>query len=224
MPQTIARIKQHGKNFEILVDLDKALRYKNGQSDLVDFLETDFIFTDVKRGLKAPTKEIEQAFGSTDIVSVAGKIVQKGEILLTQDYREKKQDERFNQIVDILSKNAIDSRTGTNYPPDRIKKALEEAHVNIKNVPVENQIRDIVTQLGKVIPIKMEEKKFEIIIPSIYTGQVYNILNQYKTEENWLDNGDLSVVVRIPSGMIFSFFDRLNSMTHGSAVSRELKD
>ncbi|MEM3091381.1 MAG: ribosome assembly factor SBDS [Candidatus Pacearchaeota archaeon] len=224
MVQTTARIKHHGKNFEIIVDLDKALKYKNGESKVVDFLEAYTIFTDVKKGLKASIKDIEGSFGTTDLNIVARKIVKEGEILLTQEYREKKHDEKFNQIVDIISKNAIDPTTGNPHTSERIKKALQEAHINIKNTPIEDQIKDIITKLSKIIPIKMEEKKYEIIIPSIYTGHAYGIISPYKEEENWLNNGDLSVVVTIPSGIVFTFFDKLNSLTHGSVVTRELKE
>ena len=41
MTQTTARIKQKGKHFEIKVDLDKALKYKKGDSSTIDFLETE---------------------------------------------------------------------------------------------------------------------------------------------------------------------------------------
>jgi len=224
MVQTTARIKQHGKNFEIIVDLDKALKFKKGESSSVDFLEIDNIFSDSKKGFVPPKKDLEEAFGTIDVNSVAGKIVKSGEILLTQEYRDEKKDDKIKQIVDLLSKSAYDPKTGNPHTPDRIKNALEQAHINIKNIPVENQIKDIIAELSKIIPIKMEEKRFEITIPSIYTGQAYGIVNPYKENETWLNNGDLTINVHVPSGVVFSFFDKLNSVTHGSAVTQEIKE
>ncbi|MEK6912555.1 MAG: ribosome assembly factor SBDS [Nanoarchaeota archaeon] len=224
MTQTTARIKQHGKHFEIIVDLDKALKFKKGESSNVDFLEIDRIFTDSKKGFKAPEKEILEAFGTEDVNAVASKIVKSGEILLTQEYREEAKDNRIKQVVDFLSRNAVDPKTGNPHTPQRITSCLEEAHINIKNVPIENQITEIIEQLSVVLPIKLETKKVKVTIPAIHTGKAYGILNTYKETESWLNNGDLEVVVRIPAGLVMGFYDKLNSVTHGSAMTEEIKE
>ena len=46
---TTARIKKAGKDFEILVDLDKAMAFKKGDGGN-DFLEADAIFSDSNKG------------------------------------------------------------------------------------------------------------------------------------------------------------------------------
>ncbi len=224
MTQTTARIKQHGKHFEIIVDLDKALKFKKGISANVDFLEIDKIFTDSKQGRKAPEKDIMEAFGTEDVNSIAGKIVKSGEILLTQEFREEAKDSKIKQVVDFLSRNAVDPKTGNPHTPQRITSSLEEAHVNIKNVPIENQIGEIIEKLSTILPIKLETKKVRIIVPAIHTGKAYGILNPYKETENWMSNGDMEVTVRIPAGLVMGFYDKLNSVTHGSATTEEIKE
>jgi len=102
---------------------------------------------------------------------------------------------------------------------------LEQAQINIKNIPIEDQIKEIIEKIGEILPIKLETKKIKITIPAIYTGKVYGVINQYKEKEKWIDNGDLEVVVAVPSGtQLFSFYDKLNSVTHGSAVTEEIKE
>ncbi|MEK6840758.1 MAG: ribosome assembly factor SBDS [Nanoarchaeota archaeon] len=224
MTQTTARIKQKGKHFEIIVDLDRALKFKKGQSTALDFLEADVIFTDSKKGFHASEKDLTEAFGINDASEIAKKIVKSGEILITQEHREEEKDKKIKQVIDFLSRNAIDPKTMRPHTPDRIKTAIEQAHVNIKNVPVENQIKEIMEQLSKVLPIKMEEKRYVVTIPSIYTGQAYGIISPYKEQETWMNNGDLRVNVHVPSGLAFQFFDKLNSVTHGSVVTEELKE
>ena len=49
------------------------------------------------------------------------------------------------------------------------------------------------------------------------------MINQYKKEEKWLDNGDLEVIVNVPAGLVMDFYDKLNSVTHGSALTEEIK-
>lgn len=223
MTQTVARVRKIGKEFEIIVDMKKALDFKKGISNN-NFLEIDRIFLDSKKGFAASKEDLLKAFGTENVNEISKKIVKGGEVLVTQEYRSEQQDKKINEIVDFLSKNALDPRTGNPHTPNRIKTALEEAKVNVKNVPIEEQINEIIEQISKIIPIKLETKKIKITVPAIHTGKVYGILSQYKEKENWLNDGSLQVIVNVPSGMIMNFYEKLNSITHGSALTEEIKE
>lgn len=225
MTQTTARIKKNGNHFEIIIDLEKALEFKKGSSSQVDFLEIDKIFTDSKKGFAAPEKDIEDAFKTGDIYEVAGKIVKEGEVLLTQEFRDQEREGKLKQVIDLISKSAVDPQTGNPHTYERIKSAIEQAHVNIKNSPIEDQLNEIVEKISKIIPIKIETKRIKIVIPAIHTGKAYGVISNYKESEEWLSNGDLEVVVNVPSGtQLFSFYDKLNSVTQGSVVTEEIKE
>lgn len=221
---TIARIRQGKKHFEIIVDLDKALDFKKGTSSSPDFLEVEKVFTDSKRGMVASGSDLKEAFRTEEINDIAEKIVKNGEVVLKQEHREEEKDKKFKQIVDFLVTNSINPQTGNPYTAETIKNVLEQAHVNVKNIPVENQINEIIPEISKIIPIKIEMKKIKLTIPAVYTGKVYGLINQYKEEENWLSNGSSEVIVNIPSGMIMDFYDKLNSATQGSVLSEEIKE
>lgn len=220
MTNTTARIKRMGKTYEILVDMDAALKFKKGASGFIQ-AESDRVFSDIKKGLAAPNAEIMAAFGTLDISEIAKKIVKDGEVLVSQEHRDEERENKIKQAVDLLVKSVTDQK-GKPYTPEKIKSALEQAHVNIKNTPVENQIKEIVAEISKIIPVKIETKTFEVTVPAVYTGQVYGMLSPYKEEERWLDNGDLRVNVAVSGALILSFFDKLNSMTHGSAITKEI--
>ncbi len=220
MTNTTARLKRMGKNFEILVDMDAALKFKKGVSGFIQ-AEGDRVFSDIKKGLTVPNAEIMAAFGTLDISEIAKKIVKDGEVLVSQEHRDEERENKIKQAVDLLVKSVTDQK-GKPYTPEKIKSALEQAHVNIKNTPVENQIKEIVAEISKIIPVKIETKTFEVTVPAVYTGQVYGMLSPYKEEERWLDNGDLRVNVAVSGALILSFFDKLNSVTHGSAITREI--
>jgi len=225
MTQTTARIKHGGKPFEILVDLDKALDFKkNSSGSAREFLEVDKIFSGSRKGQAAPTSDLKEAFGTEDTNVIAEKIVKNGEVLLTQEHRSEEKDKKIKQVVDFLANNSMDPKSGNPHSAERIKNALEEAHVNIKNTPIESQIQDILSEISKIIPIKIETKKIKITIPAIQTGKAYGAVTQYKESENWLPNGDLEVIVNIPAGIIMDFYDKLNSVTHGSALTEEIKE
>ncbi len=224
MVNTVARLKVRGKNFEIVVDLDSALKLKEGQGSIHETLAIDAIFTDSKKGMHASEQDMKEAFGTTDLYAIAERIVKEGEILLPAEYREKEREEKIKQVVDFLARHATDPRTGTPHTPERIKRAIEEAGVNIENRPIEEQIPKIIEQLSKVLPIKLEIKKLEIIIPPMYVGKVYGVLQQYKENEEWLDDGSLKCVVAVPTGLQSEFYDKLNKLTDGTAVTKEVKE
>ncbi len=225
MTQTTARIKKAGKHFEIIVDLEKAMKFKKSGGSVADSLEIDNIYSDSKKGFKASEKDLKEAFGTTDVNSVAEKIAKEGEILSTQEYRDEEKEKKLNQVVDYLASNTTDPQTGNPHTTERIKSALEQAQVSIKNSPIETQIPEIVEKINSILPIKLETKKIKIIIPAVYTGKAYGIVANFKDKEKWLDNGDLEIIASIPSGdQLFSFYEKLNSLTHGSAVTEEIKE
>ncbi len=222
MTQTTARIKQAGKPFEILVNMENALAYRKGETPVTNFLEIDKIFTDAKKGDIASHDELELAFGTDDIEEISKTIVKKGEILVNQEQRGAEQEQKIKQVVEFLTKNAIDPQTKNPITPERIRSSLKEVHINIKNVPIEDQIQEIVAKISPIIPIKIETKKVKVTIPAVYTGIAYGVINQYKEKEEWLDDGSLVVVVNIPAGMLMDFYDKLNSATHGSVLTEDM--
>jgi ribosome maturation protein SDO1 len=223
---TVARIKLNGKNFEIMIDdIDKALAFKKtGEGSVEDFLAIDQIFSDHKKGEKAADSDLQASFGSTDVNEIAAQIVKKGEVQVPIEYKHKELSERGKQIIDFYVKNAVDPQSDRPYTADRIERAMSEAGVNVTNKPIESQIKEITEKLSPVIPIKIETKKLLITIPAQYTGVAYSIVNTYKESEEWLGNGDLKVRVNVPTGLQMEFYDKLNSVTHGSAVSEEIQD
>ena len=86
------------------------------------------------------------------------------------------------------------------------------------------QIKNVIESLNKIIPIKIETKKLKIRIPAQHTGKSYGLFQEYKEKEEWLNDGSLEVVISIPVGIQSEFYDRLNSITHGSAITSEVKE
>lgn len=222
MTNTTVRITKAGKHFEILVDLDAALKFKKGESSFIQN-EADFIFTNLKKGDKASSSDLKDSFGTNDENEIVQKIVKGGEVLVSQEHRDEEQDKKFKQVVEFLVVNAIDPQTGNPHTAERLKGALQQAHVNVKNAPIEGQIKDIVSEISKIIPIKIETRKVKINIPAIHTGKAYGVINQYKSEENWLDDGSLEVIVDVPAGIIIDFYEKLNGVTHGSATTEDIR-
>ncbi|PIU76228.1 ribosome assembly factor SBDS [Candidatus Pacearchaeota archaeon CG06_land_8_20_14_3_00_35_12] len=221
-----ARIRIKNKDFEILVDCDKAISFrKQGIGSVENIIAIPTVFLDLKKGNKAGVKDMEEAFGTSDISKVASHIIKNGELELPIEYRKKMRDEKRRQIIDWLARNCCDPKTGLPHPAIRIENALEQAKVRIdENKSAEDQITGIIHAMQPIIPIRIEVKKFTIKIPAEYTRRVYSIIQGTKKEsEKWLEDGSLQIVLELPAGIQLEFFDKLNSVTHGSAVTEEIK-
>ncbi len=225
MPNTTAKLRSGSKIFETMVDLDNAMKLKKGeQVNINDVIRDNVVWTDLKKGMKAGESDLKKAFGTTDFNSVVEKIVKKGNMEITQEYRDEAVETKRKQIVDFLVRNAIDSRTDRPFTPDMIESAISQVGVKIDNQPVERQIKNVIEALKKNIPIKIETKKILVKIPAEHTGRVYGLIQEYKEKENWLQDGSLEVVLNIPVGLQSEFYDKLNGVTHGSAVTSEIKE
>ncbi len=217
-----ARIKVKGKQFEISVDLDEALKVKAGKGNVSAALNMPAIYTDAKKGNAASKDELNAFFDTDDVLVIAEMIMKKGEIQKNQEFRDAEREKKIKQVIDLILRNAVDQH-GRPYTEERIRKAIGEVHFNFDNRPAEQQMPELIAKLATVIPIKVETKKIKLTIPARYSAQVYGMLKDYKESEEWLANGDLQVVMNIPSGLQIDFYDKLNSVTHGAVVSQEVK-
>lgn len=226
MTDTIARLKSGKMTFETMVDLDSAMKLRKGDASvsISDVIRDNSVYTDLKKGMRAGSAELMNAFGSTDLNVIVDKIVKKGEIEVTQEFRDEALENRKKQVVDFLNKNAIDIRTGRPFTLDMIESTIKQAGIKIDNVSVDKQIKSILEGLKKIIPIKIETKKIKVRIPVEHTGKIYGIIQEYKEKEDWMSNGDLEVILNIPVGVQMEFYDKLNSITHGSAITQEIKE
>lgn len=222
MPNVEARIRVKGKQYEIQVDLDEALKVRSGKGNVNSALQSPNIFYDLKKGTLVSQKDLMDAFGTSDVYQIAEQIITKGEVQKTQEFRDEEREKKIKQVVALIVKNSTDQH-GRPYTEERIRTAIQEAHYSFDNRPAEQQMHDVVSKLKSILPIKIETKRVKLTIPARYTGSVYGILHEHKESEEWLANGNLAVVISIPAGLLLDFYDKLNSITHGSVISEELQ-
>ena len=223
----IARLKTQGHSFEILVDCSNALALKEGRSvDMHDVLAAMRIFSDAKKGMEASSTAMKQIFGTDDANEIAKQIIQKGEIQLTQEYRENLRNEKRKQIVSIIHRNGVDPRTHLPHPPQRIENAFEEAKFHVDEFkPVQEQVQEALKRLRPILPIKFEVKEIAIKLPPEHAPKCYAIVRSFGTilREEWQSSGNWVAVVEMPGGMESDFYDKLNKICHGNVESKVLK-
>src|SRR5712692_6105169 len=151
-----ARLETRGTRFEILVRSELAWKVRSGKSaDLRDALSGDFVYKDAKKGLKASEDLVLKVFGTQDIYKVAEEILKRGEIQLTSEQRRELAENKRKQIVNFITRNAIDPKTGLPHPATRIELAMEEARVSIDPFKdADSQAMDVIKELRPLLPLK----------------------------------------------------------------------
>lgn len=222
----IIKLKTHGQNFEILADSTKALAVKSGANiDMRDVLAAQKIFTDARKGMIASPNSLKTSFGTDDTLEAAKIIIQKGEIPLTAEYKQSLREKKKKQIIDIIHRNAVDPKTHTPHPPQRIESALEQAKFHIDEVKdINKQVEEALKVLRAILPIKFEIKEIAAKIPPQYAAKSYPILNSFgkKIREDWQTDGSLVVVLEMPGGLEEDFHNKLNTLCHGDVETKIL--
>ena len=220
----ICRLKKDGSNFEILVDCDKAMAFKHGKKiNVDDIIVGDDIFKDVKKGEHASEHDLKNIFSTDDKKLMIEKILEKGDVQLTTEYKNKLREAKKKGIIALISRNAVDPKSNLPHPPQRIENAMDEAKVKIDEFKsAEQQVGDIVKQIIAILPIAYELRKLELTIPADVSGRCYPVLKQLSTvlNETWNNDGSLTVNVEVPAGLQNDLFDKLNGMAHGRIESK----
>jgi len=223
----LARLKKSGQNFEVVINSDNAVAFKQGKDIAVeDIITNEKVFADAKKGLLASEKLMQQLFNTTDVKEIAKIIINEGEIQLTAEYKQKLRDEKKKRIINFIHVNGVDPKTGLPHPVTRIENAFEEAKIHINEFKSEEkQIDEILKKLRIILPIKFEVDEIELKIPAAYAAKMYSIVKGFSKiiKEDWLNDGSWKCVVDISAGLKQDFFDRLNSMTHGEIETKILK-
>ncbi|MGD2249825.1 MAG: ribosome assembly factor SBDS [Candidatus Methanofastidiosia archaeon] len=216
----IARLKSHGERFEILVDP----RIVHKEIPIEDALAAEFIFSDAGTGDRASQESLEKVFGTTEVLDVAKKIIEKGEVQLTTEQRHRMLEEKRKKIVQLICRNAVDPHTGNPHPPGRIENAMDEARVHIELFKdVEKQVEEIIKELRPLLPLRVEKKKIAVKIPAVYAGKYYRVKEFGKVvKEEWQKDGSYIAVVVIPGGLEEEFYQKVNALTKGEAETKLL--
>jgi len=223
----IARLTKSGERFEILVDPEKALEIKMGKDfDLDEFLASQEIFEDAKKGLRSSEEKLNKAFGTTDREVIVKRIIKEGDVQITTEQRKKMIDEKTKAIANIISKRGVNPQTGVPHPPDRVLRAMEEAKVKVDlEKRVEEQIDSVVKSIQTIIPIKFERVQIAIKVPPSFAGKAANMIRNFGSllKEEWKSDGSYLCLIEIPAGIQQDVYDRLNSLTHGQVEVKIIK-
>ena len=222
---TIVRLNAGNEKFEILVKPDPALEYKLGKKmDISNIMISDEIYSDANKGTRSSTEKLMKQFKTTDQLEIAKQIMARGDLNMNTDQRRKMIEEKKRQIVEYINKNFVDPKTHMPHPVSRINAVLDEARLAIDPFKrLDDQIKNIIEPLRKVLPLKSEILELNVTVPAQFSGQSFSVfksIGEIKSEQ-WLADGSLQVVLNLNAGMKSSFLDRIGTATKGSAQVTE---
>ncbi len=218
---TTVRLTIEGEHFEILVNPDAALSFKQGRNvEPSQVIAADEVYSDSKKGLRANSEKLKKHFGTDDHAKAAFEVLKRGELNLTQDQRKRLTEEKRKAVIAMVSKNFVDPKTSLPHPPLRIEQAMQEARVAIDPFQDANeQMKIVIEKLRIILPLKSEKVKLQVKVAAQYSGQTIGILKNFGDikKEDWGADGTLSAIVEIPAGGQPGLLDRLGSTTKGAA-------
>jgi ribosome maturation protein SDO1 len=221
---TVARLTKDNEHFEVLIKPQKALDYRTGKiAGITEVLVTETIFADANKGTRVSEERLRKAFGTTETLKIADTILKKGTLQLTTEQRRKMVEDKRKQIIDFISRQAVDPRTNLPHPPLRIENAMEQIHYPIDPYkPVEEQARDIVKLLRPILPLKIEQISVSVQIPAEYSARAYGAVKNFGTMklEEWRADGSWHGIVEMPAGSYASFLNKLGEVTKGSGETK----
>jgi len=217
--EVIARFERGGKRFEAIVYANKAWLFKEGKiNNIRDVLVGDIIYYDARKGLKASTEDLRKTFGTDDVYKIAAEIIRRGELQVTARQRRELIEAKRRQIIEFLSRNSIDPRTGLPHPPTRIELALEQARVGIDPFkPVEYQVQEILKKIQRILPLKLARARLGVKIPPQYVGKAYGVLMKIGRvlRSTYQSDGSLIMEIEIPAGLQETVIEKVNALTSG---------
>ncbi|MCL7385212.1 MAG: ribosome assembly factor SBDS [Thaumarchaeota archaeon] len=223
---TIARLVR-GDTFEILVDPDNALKYKMGEKiPISKVLIYEEIYTDAKKGIRASEEQLLKAFKTKDKLAIATKILTEGTLQITSEQRHRLIEEKKRQIIEFISKSAVDPRTKLPHPPQRVELAMEQAGISIDPfIDAKEQAMKVIEKLSPILPMKVGMTRMYVRVPGEYVGKAYGLLKnigkilkeEYKGDGSWV--GEVEILVGLQADLI----EKLNKLCSGRVEARPME-
>lgn len=214
------------KDFQILVEPELARKAKlEGEDiDIQRLLFVQEVFTDVEAGERASVDELDDEFGTEQVMEAAEEIFETGDMQLTTDQKAEIRADKRKQVIDMIARRAQDPKTGNPHPPQRVENALEEAGFHMEwNSDVEEKFKEAVDAIRPIIPVSLEEKTVAVRIPIDVAGKAYDKLQNVADveEEEWGENYFMAKMT-LPAGVLSELMEEVQEIAKGKAEVREI--
>mmetsp|Transcript_20378 Transcript_20378/g.23626 ORF Transcript_20378/g.23626 Transcript_20378/m.23626 type:complete len:444 (+) Transcript_20378:96-1427(+) len=164
----VVRMSRHGKRFEVACYRNKILNYRQKiETDLSEVLQTDRVFTNVSKGLFAPSKDLLKAFDSTDQEAICRIILDKGQIQVSDMERSATLENTAREVANMVATKCVHPLSNRPYTVHQIRDAMKQAEFSVQPTSsrsVKRQFLDCVRAIQEKNVLDIERAKMELAI------------------------------------------------------------
>jgi ribosome maturation protein SDO1 len=177
----VVRMNRHGLRFEVACYKNKILNYRQGiETDLSEVLQIDRVFTNVSKGLLAPSKDLLKAFDTDDQEQVCRIILGKGQVQVSDMERNATLENTAREVANMVATKCVHPVSNRPYTTNQIRDAMKKSEFSVQPTrSVKQQFLDCVKAIQEkgVLPIRRAKMELAIIMPDpSIGGQLVSIL------------------------------------------------
>lgn len=176
----VVRLKSHGIRFEVACFKNKILNYRDGvETNIDEVLQARTVFSNVSKGHIAKQDDIKKAFGTTDIDIVCKKILDKGELQVSEREREATLDNMVKDISGLVSERVTNPITGLPLTTTMIETSLKKIGFSVKmGQPPKKQALKAIEKLCNAFPdyIARAQMRIKILMKADYKEKIVSFI------------------------------------------------
>ncbi|KAM3176500.1 hypothetical protein ACTXT7_006371 [Hymenolepis weldensis] len=150
-----------------------------GEPNIDEVIQTHEVFANVSKGQLAKKSELFQDFETEDSEEIILKLLQEGEIPVSEMERKSISESLSRDVAKIISEKCINTETNRPYTVSMVEKMMRECHINLQpNKSAKHQALKAIEKLiesgrYKIKPVMMEimisldPKIVEVVSPKI---------------------------------------------------------
>lgn len=200
----VVRYKKFGKRFEIAAYKNTVKNWRNGlEKDLDEVLQSTTVFSNVSKGILAKREDMIQVFGTDDEEKICIKILQDGQLQVSDKERQAELENRVRDVAGILSEKCINPKSKKPYTIGVLERALKDIHFSADpKRPAKLQAIETLPLLQAQFPIERAQMQLRIVVPVGSSQDFQALLARRRavvTEQN-IEGDDLVVECCIDPG------------------------
>lgn len=217
----IVRHKKGGKRFELACYRNKVLGWRNKvETDIDEVVQTHTIFNNASKGQFAKKADLTKAYGTDDEEKIVLEILAKGQLQVSKEEREQKQEATYTEVAKLVSERCINPDTKKPYTIAQIERAMKDVHVSIRTEQSsKKQALEVIKTLKENdIPIERANLLLRIWLPQSQAKTIKSAIKDMLTIESEEWDDDLELLCSIDPGKYRAVSDAVQAQSKGKGI------
>ncbi|KAJ7294289.1 hypothetical protein O6H91_05G125300 [Diphasiastrum complanatum] len=200
----VVRLKKHGNRFEIACYKNKVLSWRSQvEKDIDEVLQSHIVYANVSKGVLAKSKDLMEAFGTSDEEKVCLEILEKGDLQVAGKEREVQLSNQFRDIATIVMDKTVNPETERPYTISMIERLMREVHFAVDpHKSSKQQALELIKDLQKQFPLKRAHMRLRLVVPATEGSKLVQMFDSWNAQVDRKEEtgGLLSVFCQVEPG------------------------